>query len=113
MKKFKDLEAGEHIFTIEQSTQNIISYPIKSIKGYGANTILIEYYKVASFMNVQSQTIVDSAKDTGQIDDLPVGKLIVPMHSERIMTVEAVPNIYSASKENLEQWMTKSLKSKR
>lgn len=109
MEKFKDLQQGAHIYLIEISTQKIISFPIKYVKGLRNKTIQIIYYNILPRQNVSNQQVIDSAKETGQLEDLPTQTLILPMESGICITIENPPRVFGASKENLEQWMKKSL----
>ena len=107
-KTFGKLEPGDFVYTIEMTTQSIISYQIKSVKEKTKSQVVIGIIKLISAKQVDRQIIIAKAEELEK--ELPILYLLVNKQSKFIITKQIPPLVYSSDPDYLRDWMVKTAK---
>ncbi len=127
-KLFHELEHNDKLYYIDPKTPHQISeLTVKEVrKSVDARFVVVVYYKSEDATQAIRKMVDDNEKTQKKMDiqvkemqeesrlfnkdlleNIPVGKLVVPKNSSSVMTHTLPPSVYFTNKRALEKWMGK------
>jgi len=106
-KLFNQLEAGEKIYTLEISTQKIISYIVKESRLHKRDFAywVIQYHKIIPLQGLNVEAVIDQAKLLEK--KIPIETLLVPRNTHIVITYNLPPTVWATTEDAIKSWMAK------